>query len=108
MKPNPKYPCPLCQQAMSAQLEVWTGLSLYHYAKVAVKFICVNNDCRYEERTRGESTSEETIAKLQDLVASFRGPEMFKHGQFKQGSVRVNRRRHLGPNSFIAVDPPKE
>jgi hypothetical protein len=93
---------------MSAHLEVFVGLHNYRYTKVAVKFTCTNHACNYEERTKAESIDEGTIFKMLTLAASFRGPEMFKHGRFKTGSVGVNRRRHIGINQFVAVDPPKD
>lgn len=108
MKPKPEHPCPLCKVAMNAELNILAHTTHAHYAKVSVKFWCSNSDCRYEERTRGQSSDDETISKMLTMAASFRGPEMFKHGRFKQGSVGVNRRKHVGVNQFVAVDPPKE
>lgn len=107
-KTTPQCPCPLCKSAMCAELSVFAGLYNSGYVKVNVKFSCTNMDCRYEERTKGESGEEETISKMVSLAASFRGPEMFKRGRFKSGTVGVNRRRHVGIGKFVAVDPPKE
>ena len=112
MKPKAKpvtHPCPLCGQELGAELTVCAHVSEgTRYANVVVKFTCWNQKCRYEERTKGECRDEETIQKMRDLSARFRGAAMFSEGKFNDGSVGINRRRHVGIGRFEPVTKPAE
>ena len=100
---------------MFAKLEIYSfphvnrgGVGLYGYAQITVKFECHNDKCRYEERTKGKSTEAGTIQSLLNLAEKFRGGEMFKQGKFADGSVGVNRRRHIGIHAFEPVPNPRK
>lgn len=93
---------------MSAELTILAQVGFTRYCKVNVKFSCGKDTCRYVERTRGDSHTEDTIQSLRNIAASFRGVEMFKHGKFEDGSVGVNRRRHTGINQFEPVHLPEK
>ncbi len=104
-EPGP-IPCPLCGTEMSGMLEIYTGFHLCtNYARVAFKLTCSNENCNYEERTKGETSDSATIIDLQKRCLAYRGADLHKQGKFTKGRVGVNRRRHVGPYDFIAVEP---
>jgi hypothetical protein len=45
----------------------------------------------------------ETVEKMRDVVASYRGAEMFRKGRFEEGNIGINRRRHTGIGRFESV-----
>ena len=47
----------------------------------------------------------ETVEKMREVVASYRGAEMFKQGRFEEGNIGINRRRHTGIGRFEPVSP---
>lgn len=107
-KSTAKHPCPLCGRELSVQMQFMSYYGETNtYLKLFVRVWCPweKPHCGYEERTRGESRDEATIASLRDLAADFRGPGMFKHGKFEAGGVGINRRRRMGINSFAPIDP---
>jgi hypothetical protein len=102
-KIKPRYPCPLCDSEMSFELTINAHRGFNDYVAVNVKASCSNDKCRYEERTKGHSKNMETVEKMRDVVASYRGAEMFKQGRFEEGNIGINRRRHTGIGHFEPV-----